>query len=299
MTKKSEIRHLTIKEILNVLEEEEQDGGLHVYFRQQVISHNPFPYPFRSENTGILIFTRGRVKIQIDLKTYIAGVNDIVFLDSQSILQVMEVIEDVQCVSVSFTDEFALKNIQNYSDVNVLRLFAEKKITVFHLPAPKRDLFIQLIEHLYRLNRGQEKYYRKERIMHFFNVLALELMGIVREEIEKLDLKTSRKKILIDQFLKHLKMHARKERDVQFYADKLCVTPDYLTRVIKQASDLTAREVIEEAVVMEARDLLMDHNLSIGRIAEILNFSDQSFFGKYFKKKMKVSPNAFRNQNHG
>ncbi|MEO2071142.1 MAG: helix-turn-helix domain-containing protein [Zunongwangia sp.] len=94
----------------------------------------------------------------------------------------------------------------------------------------------------------------------------------------------------------HLHQYSRKERQVQFYADKLCVTPDYLTKILKEASRMTTKEIIEEAVIMEARKLLMDNSLTIAQIADMLHFSDQSFFGKFFKKKMKISPNFFRNQ---
>jgi YesN/AraC family two-component response regulator len=63
---------------------------------------------------------------------------------------------------------------------------------------------------------------------------------------------------------------------------------------VKEASGESTHNIITNSVIIEARDMLLHSNLSITQIADKLNFSDQSFFGKFFKKKMKMSPKMFR-----
>nr|WP_262916446.1 helix-turn-helix domain-containing protein [Flavobacterium pectinovorum] len=121
-------------------------------------------------------------------------------------------------------------------------------------------------------------------------------MDIYRDQVNKVDLRTNRKKEIIKDFLSLLSIHVRDKRNVQFYADKLFITPGHLSKLLKEVSGNTSREVIEEAVVMEARNMLVDSSLSLAEIAEKLNFSDPSFFGKFFKKKMKITPKAFRDK---
>jgi AraC-like DNA-binding protein len=149
---------------------------------------------------------------------------------------------------------------------------------------------------LYELNSNTETHFRAERIAYYFNLLAYEILAAFRKDIRKLNLKDSRKKELVLEFLNQLSLHSRKERSVRFYADQLSVTPDYLSKVLKEVSGMTTRDIIEESVVMEARTLLENTPMSISQISEHLQFSDQSFFGKFFKRKMKISPHAYRNQ---
>jgi AraC family transcriptional regulator, transcriptional activator of pobA len=126
----------------------------------------------------------------------------------------------------------------------------------------------------------------------------LEVLSIYKNISNKeIEVNTSRKKEIIQNFLHNLYVHYRQERSVEFYAEKLFITPGYLSKILKEASGMTAREIIEDVVIMESRDMLLNTSMSISQISEKLSFSDQSFFGKFFKKKMKMSPKIFRENN--
>ncbi len=95
-------------------------------------------------------------------------------------------------------------------------------------------------------------------------------------------------------FLQLLNDHFRTERTVTFYADKLCISPKYLSATVKQVSGHSAAEWITNYVILEAQALLKYTNKSIQEIAYHLNFANQSFFGCYFKRTTGMSPNQFR-----
>lgn len=99
-----------------------------------------------------------------------------------------------------------------------------------------------------------------------------------------------------DQFLELVQQHFRKERFLDFYAEKLEVSPKHLSRTLKRQTGFTAVEWIERYVILEAKVLLKSSNLNIQQIADELNFPTQSFFGKYFKKFTGISPKEFRNK---
>ena len=86
----------------------------------------------------------------------------------------------------------------------------------------------------------------------------------------------------------------KKERSVSFYANKLCLTPKHLSGVVKEVSGKTAGEWIDRLVILEARAMLKTTEMSIQQIAEHLNFANQSFFGKYFKHYVGISPKEYR-----
>ncbi len=98
-----------------------------------------------------------------------------------------------------------------------------------------------------------------------------------------------------EQFIYLAQEHFKTERFLDFYAEKLEVSPKHLSRTVKKQTGYSAVEWIERFVILEAKVLLKSSNLNIQQIADELNFPSQSFFGKYFKKFTGMSPKEFRN----
>ena len=86
-----------------------------------------------------------------------------------------------------------------------------------------------------------------------------------------------------------------KEKNVAFYASKLGITAAYLSTIVKQTTGRTCMEIISNMVIMDAKAQLKSTNLPIYQIADSLNFNNVSFFGKYFKRYVGVSPQEYRN----
>ena len=85
--------------------------------------------------------------------------------------------------------------------------------------------------------------------------------------------------------------------DIGFYARQLCITPKYLTTLIKRISGQSVSEWIDNYVILEAKTLLKYSTMSIQEIAYYLNFPNQSFFGSYFKRNTGMSPSQYKAQN--
>ena len=96
------------------------------------------------------------------------------------------------------------------------------------------------------------------------------------------------------QFTELLGEHYKHERSVGFYARQLCITPQYLTTLIKRISGKSVSEWIDNYVILEAKTLLKYSNMSVQEIAYYLNFPNQSFFGSYFKRNAGMSPSQYK-----
>lgn len=96
------------------------------------------------------------------------------------------------------------------------------------------------------------------------------------------------------QFTELLGEHYKHERSVGFYARQLCITPKYLTTLIKRISGKSVSEWIDNYVILEAKTLLKYSNMSVKEIAYYLNFPNQSFFGSYFKRNAGMSPSQYK-----
>ena len=126
-----------------------------------------------------------------------------------------------------------------------------------------------------------------------YETLSVYTVHMGREQ-KGIDARLRRKEEVFYKFLLMVEENFKTQRLVNFYAEKLNITPKHLSAVAKETSGHTAGEWIDSYVILEAKMLLNNSELSIQEISSRLNFANQSFFGKYFKHHTGMSPRAFR-----
>ena len=104
----------------------------------------------------------------------------------------------------------------------------------------------------------------------------------------------SRNELLLKEFKTLLTKYFIEERQLTFYAEKLHVTPKYLSAAVKEASGKTTGDWIADVLILESKVLLQDKQQSIAQIAYQLKFTDPSHFGKFFKVQTGQSPLSYR-----
>ncbi len=103
---------------------------------------------------------------------------------------------------------------------------------------------------------------------------------------------------ITDQFIRLVQHNFRRERFLDFYAERLEITPKHLSRTVRAQTGLSAVEWITRHIILEAKVMLRSSNLNIQQISDELHFPSQSFFGKYFKKATGLSPKEYRASVH-
>lgn len=106
---------------------------------------------------------------------------------------------------------------------------------------------------------------------------------------------TTRQTELFHRFVALVHEFSSQEREVSFYADKLCISTRYLSTIVRTIAHSTAKEFIDRSVLLEIKMLLQSTDLSVQEIAYRLHFPDQSYLGRYFKKHTGESPTEYRN----
>ena len=144
---------------------------------------------------------------------------------------------------------------------------------------------------------GGDNPFRTEVIQSLFRAAILGLCG---EILLKLPLNTTLDKTQISnshfqRFLLLLHDSEMKYRSVESYANELCISPKYLTSICKSYSGKTASDWIREQVLEDIRYYLKKTDLSIKQVSAKVGFSNASFFGKYVKEHLGMTPNEFRN----
>lgn len=138
-------------------------------------------------------------------------------------------------------------------------------------------------------------FFQKEALQNALIGFFIELANIFMGKKELMTAPTlSRKEELFEQFLQLLFEHCKEQHVVTFYAEKLFITPQYLSLILKELTGRSANKWIDDALIVEAKMLLKAPQATVQQVADILHFSDQSTFGKFFKKHMGISPMEYR-----
>ena len=135
--------------------------------------------------------------------------------------------------------------------------------------------------------------YREEIIRHLFSAHYYGL-GYYMHGLQSQPSTMTAQQEKCEKFMSLLAENFKNQRDIGFYADKLCVTSKYLSTMLKQETGMTALDWIERHVVLYAKSCLSSTSMTIQEISDELDFPSQSVFGKYFKRVEGMSPKAYR-----
>lgn len=112
---------------------------------------------------------------------------------------------------------------------------------------------------------------------------------------QKPEVKQSRQEHVFEQFHDAIIKYHRESREVTSNADKLSLSPKYMSNITKQTTGRTASEWINEHIIRESKNLLKTRKeLPILEVCDMMGFSDQATFSRYFKKMVGVNPSEYR-----
>lgn len=147
------------------------------------------------------------------------------------------------------------------------------------------------------VERGNKKPFRKEVVQSLLKVALLALCGEMKLMLpeDNLSEETKLSNSHFQRFLEVLHNTEVKYHTVEYYASELCISPKHLTSICKRISGKTANEWIREQVIEDIRYYLKKTDLSIKQVGNRVGFSNTSFFGKYVKQHLGMTPMEYRN----
>lgn len=136
---------------------------------------------------------------------------------------------------------------------------------------------------------------RREILLNLLRIYFLELYDkIHRDELTNSTSKHNRKTEIFDNFAELVMVNYKTRRDVNFYADTLCISPKYLSMITTEICGYGAKQWIDDYVILELKILLKSTQKSLQKIADELNFADTAFLCKYFKLRAGISPSVYK-----
>ncbi|MBQ8033933.1 MAG: AraC family transcriptional regulator [Bacteroidales bacterium] len=252
------------------------------------------------EDISIALFVHtGEAVATLDYRTYTAKNNAILNIPPFRILTQCHVDNNFSGYLLIFSKDLIEETAFNRKPpVSITQLISVDKSPCRNFSKAENDVLKTCLDRIYYYLKHKEHRLRKELIINTFYTFILEVANIVFDETkEKAPAEKSIKKVYIQKFIELLVKHADKEHNPAFYADKLCISVQYLSIILKEVSGRTANTWIASYIVTRAKTMLRKPDMTIQQITEALNFSDQSSFGKFFKKHVGSSPKKYR-ENH-
>lgn len=284
-----------IKELLNVEISEFPFNGLHICVIKEYIIKTTSYESFIVNNFCIMLIKSGKFKIQLQDTIQDLSTQDFVVIPKDSFCTLLEVENKLQLFLVSFTSEFAFQNCFKKELVDAFYFYIAKPSIKIELDQTEFLVLSLIYKLIYYVNKevktdGLER--ELQRVS--FNLFLYELRLIYAKYTSVASLNFSRKESLIIQFLTILALHCKKQHSVKFYAGSLFITSGHLSKIVKQITGKRVKILISEAILMEAKNLLEDSQLTIAVIAEELEFSNASSFSVFFKRHTTISPSRYR-----
>lgn len=251
--------------------------------------------PVRVNALQVLLVLEGSIDLSIDYVLFQASVNTVVTIMPTHIIKVLQYSPDfkgrLMGVSHAFLEQSA---IPNHSSSMIQYMKIRKNPTALLKASEIKSLdecMLRLRQTILQTSHHLQRLLIQNTLMGFF----IEMGNIFSERKEyNTPPSLTRKEELFESFLRILYMYCKEQHVVSFYAEQLYITPQYLSLILKELTGRSANKWIDEALMQEAKILLKAPQATVQQVADALHFSDQSTFGKFFKKHAGMSPMEYR-----
>ena len=133
----------------------------------------------------------------------------------------------------------------------------------------------------------------RNHLYNFFIGMEAELQPFMRRMHDR---NTTSVRVIFNRFCMLVLEHCHKQHDVRFYADQLCITPYYLSKITRKIMKISPKELIDNQIILEIKQVLLTTDFSIKEIADRFHFDSPSYLGRYFRRHTGVTPTKFREQ---
>lgn len=249
-------------------------------------------FPIRFDAVVMVLVDRGSGRIEIDTESYEVGEGTLITLQPRNYLNGFECSVDSQSTVFACSMKVMESVVPKVADMLPL-ILSRRTSPVIRLGEEEGSTVRWLLNYIKeRTARPRTQFFRNklDGIVQalLYEVLDIKLAG-AGVEVNK-----SRREELMTRFLISVSRNFKEHRDLSFYADELCISVKYMSALVREVSGRTPGDWIESYVIMEAKMLLRTTDLSVQEISHRMNFANQSFFGKYFRKNTGLSPVEFR-----
>ncbi len=252
------------------------------------------PSAFTDDYHVHIIVRQGEMHFSDGKRTYISRKDDLVIWQMSNTIQSVKYSDDFEADFLIVSGNFLMR--YNPEMVWASKGFIFIRINPsFHLHANS----LRLLNDDFKLFQDRltqnDSLFKEEVIGRVLQIFLYDLWMVYSTEMSQMETSDNAARIFL-RFLSIAQRDCRRQRDVAYYADTLCITPKYLSQISKSVSGLPASQWISFYATFEIITLLNDQSKSLSEVADMMNFETASHFSRYVKKLLGKSPKEYRNK---
>lgn len=264
-----------------------------------ISSGNPiFTFPknrFRMDFYAFCICVSGSIDVEIENRQYNISNNGFLVAAPSTIVRFVHTSADFRMKLLFFDKHFLLKNISNPFFIEKMSLFGNQSFSIATVCQSDAERLLTLLDYLQQQTKRKGKYI-DDIIRTIIINLLLETATIIELQPCSTEKQALEENNLYFRFHQLVQELATTHKNVQYYADLLCITSKYLINVVKKATGKTPLQIIDETILKEVYILLGNPEETILQIALEVGFNSASAFGRFFKKYVGITPMEYRKE---
>ena len=267
-----------------------------IYFADNITSIPGLMKQFKVNFIAYVMVTEGRLSLDLNGINYQLDKNSSLFVDRKMVVDNVKHTERFSCLICAMSTDVGFGFFNKSLLQSIMHIMANP---VIKLGQDEVDLMLKYYELLAFKMDHPEMNFGRETVRDIIRCFAYDLLSNINKHMNQdgsEDMLRQGDRVF-RKFMLLLAENSNMNRSVKSYADELCVSPKYLTSVCRKHSDYTASELIATSVISRIKQLLLYSDLSIKEVAAEMGFDNLSFFGKYVKKHLGLSPNNYRKNN--
>lgn len=252
-------------------------------------------YPKRLDPIMVGLCLKGNACYTVNTEEHKVQPADVIIISNGQVVDNYQYSPDFSGIAILMTEAFFQEIIKGVHELSQLFLLSRIR-PVCHIDEKE----VEAIKTYFKLIRQKvddvDNHFRKDVVCTLMRAMIYDLGDQLFKRQHNDNRKETRTESLFTRFIELVEKHFRTERRVSWYAGELNISSKYLSEAVKQVSNRTPTEWIDNYVTLEMRVLLKNSDKSVKEIANLLGFANQSFLGKFFKKHVGMSPTQYRRQ---
>ena len=293
--KQNRITQIDLNDVPSVYHNLKYNDG-EIFFADNITSIPGLMKQFQVNFIVYVMVLEGHLTLDLNSVNYRLRRNCSLLIERKMVIDNVKTSENFRCRICAISTDVGFSFINKNLMQSVMHLLANPVIEMekddIELMVKYYDLLVFKMDH-------PEMNFGRETMRDIIRCFAYDLLSNINKHLKPEDDDSPRQgDRIFRQFMLLLADNTNINRSVKSYADELCVSPKYLTSVCRKHSDYTASELIATSVMSRIKLLLLYSDLSIKEIAGEMGFQNLSFFGKYVRKHLGLSPNHYRKANN-
>ncbi|MGN0233909.1 MAG: helix-turn-helix domain-containing protein [Bacteroidaceae bacterium] len=247
--------------------------------------------PFMMNELRILVLQKGYVDVKVNMAAHRLEAGTLKFVGRCVVTEIIQVADDIQGYVLSISDELLRMSVGS----RLPRAF-DGHVQDFMLPLSKEEMdFIDNL-HLILYEALKQEMSSTAVVVQLVGALMMHVSYLWEKSDSSQSGARSREQQLFSEFIQLVNLHAASQHSLDFYASRLCVTPRYMSTVVRNVSGKSAKYFVDEAITNAIKVQLRYTDKQIAEIANDMCFPNASFFGKFFRRMTSMTPKEYRDR---